>query len=82
MDYHCAKLCLIILLFAVTAQPEKTTPEQLALPSVSCSVGRIRAVFGPQVKSNIHVKGEIAFFVANHFSNLDGSWQTRLESYK
>ncbi|XP_031176948.1 zona pellucida sperm-binding protein 4-like [Sander lucioperca] len=56
MDYHCAKLCLIILLFAVTAQPEKTTPEQLALPSVSCSVGRIRAVFGPQVKSNIHVK--------------------------
>ncbi|XP_078125160.1 zona pellucida sperm-binding protein 4-like [Sander vitreus] len=55
MDYHCAKLCLIILLFAVTAQPKKTTPEQLVLPSVSCSFGRIRAVFGPQVKSNIHV---------------------------
>ncbi|KAF1379165.1 hypothetical protein PFLUV_G00173240 [Perca fluviatilis] len=57
MDYHFAKLCLIILIFAVTAQPKKTTPlEQLALPSVSCSARRLRAVFGPQVKSNIHVK--------------------------
>lgn len=31
--------------------------EQLALPKVICSVRRMRAAFGPMVKSNIHVKG-------------------------
>lgn len=42
----------------------KRTPSEQALPRVTCSDGRIRAVFGPLVKSNIHVKGKIAFFVA------------------
>ncbi|XP_037332388.2 zona pellucida sperm-binding protein 4-like [Pungitius pungitius] len=34
----------------------ETTPAQLAVPKVSCFHRRIRAVFGPLVKSNIHVK--------------------------
>lgn len=72
MNYHCAKLYLISFIFACTAQHcwsfstvrMKKTPEQLALPRVTCSARRIRAVFGPLVKSNIHVKGKIAFSVA------------------
>ncbi|XP_074511606.1 zona pellucida sperm-binding protein 4-like [Sebastes fasciatus] len=59
-NYHCAKLCLIALIFAVMAQHcwcfSKKTPEQLVLPRVTCSGRRMRAVFGPLVKSNIHVK--------------------------
>ncbi|XP_032392559.1 zona pellucida sperm-binding protein 4 [Etheostoma spectabile] len=56
MDYHCAKLCLITLLLAQPCWCFSAVPKQLALPRVSCSVRRIRAVFGPLVKSNIHVK--------------------------
>ncbi|XP_070780092.1 zona pellucida sperm-binding protein 4-like [Enoplosus armatus] len=64
MDYHCAKLYLISFIFALVAQhcgslptvQMKKAPEQLALPRVTCSARRIRAVFGPLVKSNIHVK--------------------------
>ncbi|XP_041813234.1 zona pellucida sperm-binding protein 4-like [Chelmon rostratus] len=64
MNYHCSKLCLIAVIFACLAQhcwclsavQVKTTPEQLALPRVTCSARRIRAVFGPLIKSNIRVK--------------------------
>uniref|UniRef100_A0A671UMC5 Zona pellucida sperm-binding protein 4-like n=1 Tax=Sparus aurata TaxID=8175 RepID=A0A671UMC5_SPAAU len=63
MDYHCVKLCLVsftVVFMAhqcgcLTGQVRKT-PEQLALPRVTCSPRKIRAVFGPLVKSNIHVK--------------------------
>ncbi|XP_040918237.1 zona pellucida sperm-binding protein 4-like [Toxotes jaculatrix] len=62
MNYH-----LISLVFALAGQhcwcfstvPMKKTPEQkrarLALPRVTCSARRIKAVFGPLVKNNIHV---------------------------
>ncbi|XP_034567101.1 zona pellucida sperm-binding protein 4-like [Notolabrus celidotus] len=40
----------------VSAEQVKRSPEQLALPRVTCSVRRIRAVFGSLVKSNVHVK--------------------------
>lgn len=71
MDYHCVKLCLVsftVVFMAhqcgcLTGQVRKT-PEQLALPRVTCSPRKIRAVFGPLVKSSIHVKGKIEFFVA------------------
>ncbi|XP_070837406.1 zona pellucida sperm-binding protein 4-like [Chaetodon trifascialis] len=64
MNYHCSKLRMLSFLFACMAQhwwclsaaQVKTTPEQLALPRVTCSAGRIRAVFGPLVKSNVRVK--------------------------
>ena len=36
----------------------KKTAEQLVLPRVSCSGRRIKAAFGPLVKSNIHVGGK------------------------
>ncbi|CAJ1075792.1 zona pellucida sperm-binding protein 4-like [Xyrichtys novacula] len=39
-----------------TAVQVKKTPEQLALPRVTCSARGIRAVFGSQVKSNLHVR--------------------------
>ncbi|KAK5856677.1 hypothetical protein PBY51_008258 [Eleginops maclovinus] len=63
MNYHCEKLCLITLFFATMTQHcwcssairLMETPEQL-LPSVTCSDRRIRAVFGPLVRSNVHVK--------------------------
>ncbi|XP_042361429.1 zona pellucida sperm-binding protein 4-like [Plectropomus leopardus] len=73
MMNYCAKLCLISLLFAVIAEPcwcfstvkqVKKTPEQLALPRVTCSVRRMRAVFGPLVKSNIHVKDRTGATIA------------------
>lgn len=61
-----ARLLLIPLVCALMAQhscslPElqlKRTLEKLALPKVTCYVRRIKAVFGPMVKSNIHVKGK------------------------
>ncbi|XP_033501361.2 zona pellucida sperm-binding protein 4-like [Epinephelus lanceolatus] len=64
MDYKCAKLCVISVIFVVMAQHSwsfstvqvRKTPEQLVLPRVTCSAGRLKAVFGPLVKSNIHVK--------------------------
>lgn len=66
MNCHSARLLLIPLVCALMAQhccsfPEvqlKRTLEQLALPRVTCYVRRIKAVFGPMVKSNIHVKGK------------------------
>ncbi|XP_044186298.1 zona pellucida sperm-binding protein 4-like [Thunnus albacares] len=65
MNNHFAKLCSISFILAFTAQQcfsaaqERKTPEQRqhpALPRVTCSPRRIKAVFGPLVKSNIHVK--------------------------
>ncbi|XP_045928828.1 zona pellucida sperm-binding protein 4-like [Micropterus dolomieu] len=64
MNYYCAKPHFISLIFALMAQHRwcfstvqmKRTPSEQALPRVTCSDGRIRAVFGPLVKSNIHVK--------------------------
>ncbi|XP_068192423.1 zona pellucida sperm-binding protein 4-like [Antennarius striatus] len=62
MNSYSTQLYSISLIFAVAAQnissilKTKKTPEQLALPRVSCSSRGIRAVFGPLVKSNIHVK--------------------------
>ncbi|XP_070703519.1 zona pellucida sperm-binding protein 4-like [Pempheris klunzingeri] len=61
MIYHCANLCLILAAVAqrcwcfLPAQV-RNTPEKLVLPRVTCSPRWIRAVFGPQVQSNIHVK--------------------------
>uniref|UniRef100_UPI0037E8590E zona pellucida sperm-binding protein 4-like n=1 Tax=Semicossyphus pulcher TaxID=241346 RepID=UPI0037E8590E len=42
--------------WCLSAVQVKKTPEQLALPRVSCSGRRIKAVFGSLVKSNVHVK--------------------------
>lgn len=73
MNYPSAKFCLVSLIFVFTAQQcfstvqKRKTPEQrsqLALPRVTCSPRRIKAVFGPLVKSNIRVKGKIALFDA------------------
>nr|XP_046272284.1 zona pellucida sperm-binding protein 4-like isoform X2 [Scatophagus argus] len=64
MNCHLAKLYLTCFMFAfmaqhcwcfTTAQTKKTT-EQLALPRVTCSARRMKAVFSPLVKSNLHVK--------------------------
>ncbi|XP_029363956.1 zona pellucida sperm-binding protein 4-like [Echeneis naucrates] len=65
MDYYCVKRCLFVvcLLFALVAQlcfclstvQRKKTPE-LALPAVSCSARRIKAVFGPAVRNNVRVR--------------------------
>lgn len=83
MDCHCVKLCLVafIVVFmahqcgCLTGQVRKT-PEQLVLPRVTCSPRRIRAVFGPLVKSNIHVKGKIEFFAAMYVQQL--RWMVRM----
>ncbi|TMS14910.1 Zona pellucida sperm-binding protein 4 [Larimichthys crocea] len=65
MNYHCANLCLVSLIFVLLAphcwcfsavQVKKTTKQLSVLPKVTCSARRIRAVFGPLVRSNIHVK--------------------------
>lgn len=70
MNYQSAKRYWISLVFAFMAQhcwcfsavQVKETPEQrpqLALPRVSCSARGIKAVFGPSVKNNLHVRGKI-----------------------
>lgn len=82
MDYKCAKLCVISVIFVVMAQHSWSfstvqvwkTPEQLVLPRVTCSARRLKAVFGPLVKSNIHVKGEIIIFPTSEMR-----WQIWLE---
>ncbi|XP_031726707.1 zona pellucida sperm-binding protein 4-like [Anarrhichthys ocellatus] len=64
MISHRANRLLTTLVVAVVAQhcrcfstvQVKKTPAQLAMPEVTCFSGRIRAVFGPQVKSNIHIR--------------------------
>ncbi|XP_068605879.1 zona pellucida sperm-binding protein 4-like [Brachionichthys hirsutus] len=53
MGCCCAQLCSVAFLLAIVAQE---APEQLALPRVSCSSRGIRAVFGPLVQRNIHVR--------------------------
>lgn len=66
MNCRCVNVVLISLIFAFMARrcwcfstfQVKGTLEQLALPKVSCSPRRMRAAFGPMVKSNIHVKGK------------------------
>ncbi|XP_035510437.1 zona pellucida sperm-binding protein 4-like [Morone saxatilis] len=61
MKNQCVK-CLLSFMLALMAPHcfstvlMKRTPEQLALPRVTCSARRIRAVFDPLVKSNIHVQ--------------------------
>lgn len=89
MNYHCANLCLVSLIFGLLAphcwcfsavQVKKTTKQLSVLPKVTCSARRIRAVFGPLVRSNIHVKGKGAFFVTFKLNPRDG-WQT-LSQYK
>ncbi|KAI4822314.1 hypothetical protein KUCAC02_007868 [Chaenocephalus aceratus] len=64
MNYHCEKLCWITLFFAMMTQHcwcssairLSQTPEEQHVPRVTCSDRRIRAVFGPLVRSNVHVK--------------------------
>ncbi|XP_028268446.1 zona pellucida sperm-binding protein 4-like [Parambassis ranga] len=68
MKDHSVKLCRIFLFLTFMVQlcccaptiHRKTTPaqgmSQLALPKVSCSVRGIKAVFGPRVKNNVHVR--------------------------
>nr|XP_040047043.1 zona pellucida sperm-binding protein 4-like isoform X1 [Gasterosteus aculeatus aculeatus] len=64
MISRCANRFLTSLVVALVAQhcccfsavQVETTPAQPAMPKVSCFNRRIRAVFGPLVKSNIHVK--------------------------
>ncbi|XP_041672849.1 zona pellucida sperm-binding protein 4-like isoform X2 [Cheilinus undulatus] len=64
MSYSCDRHTLIYLIFTlmaphfvcVSAVQVKKTPEQLVLPRVTCSPRRIRAVFGSQVQSNVHVR--------------------------
>lgn len=61
MNCGCVNLVLIYFLLLFLAQLgwcfSVVRAEQLALPRVTCSVRRMRAAFGPMVKSNIHVKG-------------------------
>lgn len=64
MNFHGVNYFLIFLIFGLMVQhcvcvsvvQVKKTPEQLALPRVSCSARRIRAVFGSLVQSNVHVR--------------------------
>ncbi|XP_029914937.1 zona pellucida sperm-binding protein 4-like isoform X2 [Myripristis murdjan] len=69
MSYHSAKLCLFCLIVMVMSRcclcsssiRRGRTPEQRAqhaLPRVTCSTRRIRAVFGPLVQSDFHVNDE------------------------
>ncbi|CAB1449901.1 unnamed protein product [Pleuronectes platessa] len=57
------KLCWISLCVALVAQHSvqvEKSPEQrklLVLPRVTCSIRRIKAVFAPLVRNNIHVRG-------------------------
>lgn len=81
MIFHCAQLSLICLIFASTVQV-KRTPEQLALPRVTCAARRMRAVFGPKVKSNIHVRGKTVLFGANCLSFQPNVVVNRLKTTK
>uniref|UniRef100_A0A3Q3VXJ4 P-type domain-containing protein n=1 Tax=Mola mola TaxID=94237 RepID=A0A3Q3VXJ4_MOLML len=81
MIFHCAQLSLICLIFASTVQV-KRTPEQLALPRVTCAARRMRAVFGPKVKSNIHVRGKTVLFGANCLSFQPNVVGNRLKTTK
>ncbi|XP_068435626.1 zona pellucida sperm-binding protein 4-like [Clinocottus analis] len=64
MISHCANRFLTAFIVAVLAQhcwcfspvQGEKTRAQLVMPEVTCFHRRIQAVFGPQVKSNIHVK--------------------------
>ncbi|XP_034448998.1 zona pellucida sperm-binding protein 4-like [Hippoglossus hippoglossus] len=67
MSYDGVKLCWISFCVALVAQhccclsgvQVEKTPEQrklLVLPRVTCSVWRIKAVFAPLVRNNIHVR--------------------------
>ncbi|KAK2894158.1 zona pellucida sperm-binding protein 4-like [Channa argus] len=69
MNYCSAKVCLIFWILTVMAQncwcfsntqmkkiPEEQQQPELVLPRVACSARRIKAVFGPLVKSNLHVR--------------------------
>ncbi|XP_054463925.1 zona pellucida sperm-binding protein 4-like [Anoplopoma fimbria] len=63
MINHCETRVLVALVVALAQHcccssnvQVKKTPGQLAMPNVTCSDRRIRAAFGPLVKSNIHVK--------------------------
>ncbi|XP_058509394.1 zona pellucida sperm-binding protein 4-like [Solea solea] len=69
MMYNRAQLCWLCVALAFVAQQlcwsvsctkeVKKTPEhrqQLVLPRVTCSARRIKAVFGPLVRNNIHVR--------------------------
>ncbi|KAK2833816.1 hypothetical protein Q5P01_017705 [Channa striata] len=62
MKCCCAKVCLISLIVTVLARVKKTPEEEqqqqpeLVLPRVACSARRIKAVFGPLVKSNLNVR--------------------------
>lgn len=88
MNCHSARLLLIPLVCVVMAQhccsfPElqlKRTLEQLALPRVTCYVRRIKAVFGPMVQSNIHVKGKNVLKASNATSmaKTSGHYQSKL----
>lgn len=88
MNCHSSRLLLIPLVCALMAQhccsfPEpqlKRTLEQLALPRVTCYVRRIKAVFGPMVKSNIHVKGKNVFTSSNATSTAEtsGHYQSKV----
>lgn len=61
MNCVCVNLVLISSILLFVAQPccclSAARAEQRALPRVACSGRRMRAVFGPMVKANIHVQG-------------------------
>lgn len=69
MKYFSANFSLIVYTVAFTAQfwlchalvrKEKSLEQNAedALPKVTCSSRRMRAVFGPLVQDNLHVKGK------------------------
>ncbi|KAK1877057.1 Zona pellucida sperm-binding protein 4 [Dissostichus eleginoides] len=84
MNYHCEKLCWITLFFAMMTQHcwcssairLKETSEELHVPRVTCSDRRIRAMFGPLVRSNVHVKDRTG--VAIPVPESEGSCGVRL----
>lgn len=60
------RVLLIVLVHAFMEQHRcssfqvqmKGTFEQLALPRVTCYDHKIEAVFGPMVKTNVHIQGK------------------------
>lgn len=62
MNGLCARVFLIALVelhcCSAFEVQMKETFEQLALPRVTCYDHKIEAVFGPMVKTNVHVQGK------------------------
>lgn len=65
MTCLCARVLLTVLVLSLVERNHssfqvqmKGTFEQLALPRVTCYDHRFEAVFGPMVRSNVHVQGK------------------------